>query len=246
MVGTPLAYQLEAPILLTNGFSLSKDTVEEIDRLGAEHAVILGGEGAVSEKVEAKLYELGLSIARVGGNDRFGTAAFVSNELGYSETAVVAFGYDFPDALAVAPYAAQHGYPILLTETDSIPDATGFALQDVENTYVIGGAGVISEELTFKNGKRLAGDTRYDTAAAIYKEFQGPTSYAVVATGQDFADALTGSVFAAINEVPLLLVKKEELPQQTKGLVTESGLKHFMVLGGEGAVESTVVEKLVE
>ncbi|MGF3105011.1 cell wall-binding repeat-containing protein [Rossellomorea sp. DUT-2] len=246
LVGTPLAYQLEAPILLTNGATLSKETVEEIDRLGAENAVILGGEGAVSEKIEAELDELGLSVDRIGGGDRFETAAFVANELGYSETAVVAYGYDFPDALAVAPYAAQHGYPILLTETNSIPEATGFALQDVENTYVIGGAGVISEELTFKNGKRLAGDARYDTAAAIYNEFQGPASYAVVATGQDFADALTGSVFAAINEVPLLLVKKDDLPQQTKGLVMEQGLKHFMVLGGEGAVESGVVEKLVE
>ncbi|MGM0754190.1 MAG: cell wall-binding repeat-containing protein [Bacillota bacterium] len=246
LVGTPLAYQLEAPILLTNGATLSKETVEEIDRLGAEHALILGGEGAVPKKIEAELDELGLSVDRIGGNDRFETAAYVANELGHSETAVVAYGYDFPDALAVAPYAAQHGYPILLTKTDSIPEPTGFALQDIENTYVIGGAGVIGEDLTFKNGERLAGDTRYDTAAAIYNEFQGPTSHAVVATGQDFADALTGSVFAAINEVPLLLVKKDDLPQQTKGLVMENGLKHFMVLGGEGAVESGVVEKLVE
>ncbi|UXH43338.1 cell wall-binding repeat-containing protein [Rossellomorea vietnamensis] len=246
LVGTPLAYQLEAPILLTNGSRLSDETIEEIGRLGAEHAVILGGVGAVPEKIESELEDLGLNVDRIGGDDRFETAAFVANELGHSDTAVVAYGYDFPDALAVAPYAAQQGYPILLTETMSVPEATGFALQDVENTYVIGGGGVISEDLTFKNGERLAGDTRYDTAAAIYKEFQGPANYAVVATGQDFADALTGSVFAAINEVPLLLVKKDDLPQQTKGLVMENGLKHFMILGGEGAVESGVVEKLVK
>ncbi|MCA0150457.1 cell wall-binding repeat-containing protein [Rossellomorea vietnamensis] len=246
LVGTPLAYQLEAPILLTNGSGLSDETVEEISRLGAEQAVILGGEGAVPEKIEAELEDLGLHVDRIGGDDRFETAAFVSNELGHSDTAVVAYGYDFPDALAVAPYAAQQGYPILLTETMSVPEATGFALKDVENTYVIGGDGVISEDLTFKNEERLAGDTRYDTAAAIYKEFQGPANYAVVATGQDFADALTGSVFAAINEVPLLLVKKDDLPLQTKGLVMENGLKHFMILGGEGAVESGVVEKLVK
>lgn len=246
LVGTPLAYQWEAPILLTNGSGLSDETVEEIGRLGAEHAVILGGVGAVPEKIKAELEDLGLNVDRIGGDDRFETAAFVANELGHSDTAVVAYGYDFPDALAVAPYAAQQGYPILLTETMSVPEATGFALQDVENTYVIGGDGVISEDLTFTNGERLAGDTRYDTAAAIYKEFQGPANYAVVATGQDFADALTGSVFAAINEVPLLLVKKDDLPQQTKGLVMENGLKHFMILGGEGAVESGVVEKLVK
>ena len=245
LVGTPLAYQLEAPILLTNGSSLSQETVEEMNRLGAKHAVILGGEGAVSENVEAKLTEMGLNVDRIGGNNRFETAALVSNELGYSETAVVAYGYEFPDALSVAPYAARNGYPILLTETDSVPEATSFALQDVDNIYVVGGAGVISESL-FKDGVRLAGDTRYDTAAAIYNEFQEPASHAVVATGQDFADALTGSVFAAVNELPLLLVKKDGLPDKTKGLITENGLKHFMVLGGEGAVESRVVEKLVE
>ncbi|WP_406686162.1 cell wall-binding repeat-containing protein [Rossellomorea vietnamensis] len=246
LVGTPLAYQLEAPILLTNGAGLSDETAEEIGRLGAEHAVILGGEMAVPKEIKAELEDLGLKVDRIGGDDRFETAAFVANELGHSDTAVVAYGYDFPDALAVAPYAAQNGYPILLTETMSIPEATGFALQDVESTYVIGGEEVISKDLTFKNGERLAGETRYDTAAAIYKEFQGPANYAVVATGQDFADALTGSVFAAINEVPLLLVKKEELPEATKGLVKENELKHFMVLGGEDAVNSRVVEKLVE
>ncbi|HBI55793.1 MAG TPA: hypothetical protein DDY38_03070, partial [Firmicutes bacterium] len=48
LAGVPLAYQLNAPILLTHTNRLITSTKDEIIRLGANKVIILGGTGAVS------------------------------------------------------------------------------------------------------------------------------------------------------------------------------------------------------
>ena len=42
--------------------------------------------------------------------------------MGNYDKAIVVTGNVFQDALAIAPYAASNGYPILLTEKDKLPD----------------------------------------------------------------------------------------------------------------------------
>jgi putative cell wall-binding protein len=248
LVGTPLAIKQQAPILLTKTGSLNANTKEEIKRLGAKNAIILGGTGAVSDAVESELEDMTLEVKRIAGANRFETASFIAEEVGPSKTAVVAYGYNFPDALAVASYAAQNGYPILLTRTDSIPDGTMTALDGVENTYVVGGTGVVSNSVfeTLPNAVRLAGKNRYETAYNVIKEFQAPTSDALVATGRNFPDALSGSVLAAKSNVPLLLVEKESLPLSMEELKNELGLRTFTTIGGEGAIGNQVIQQLLD
>lgn len=41
--------------------------------------------------------------------------------MGSYDQAVVVTGKVYTDALAIAPYAAKNGYPILLTKKDSLP-----------------------------------------------------------------------------------------------------------------------------
>src|SRR5699024_5330260 len=55
LAGVPLAYKLDAPILLTPKDALWEATADEIARLGAGKVVILGGKGAVSPAVEMAL-----------------------------------------------------------------------------------------------------------------------------------------------------------------------------------------------
>src|SRR5690606_18161461 len=63
---------------------------------------------------------------RIGGADRFATAAQISS--GFFEPGVpvvyVTSGMNFPDALAGGPAAASGGGPVLLVRPGSIPDAT--------------------------------------------------------------------------------------------------------------------------
>ena len=49
-------------------------TVSEIKRLGAQSIIILGGTGAVGEKVEGKLKEITSDVTRIEGSSRFETS----------------------------------------------------------------------------------------------------------------------------------------------------------------------------
>lgn len=251
LAGTPLAYQKEGPVLLTSREKLEPETREEIERLEAQGAVILGGTAAVSDQVEEELLEMNLEVERVGGEDRYETARLVAEELlTGGGRAVIAYGEDFPDALAAAPYAARHGYPILLTLKEDLPQVTGEALEalDITETLVVGGEAVIGEEVleNLPAPTRLAGADRYETAAEIIRQFDIREDKAYVAAGTDFADALSGSVLAARERMPLILVRQASLPSAASQLIEERGFNHFVILGGGRAVSPAVKWALEE
>ena len=127
LVGGPLAYKENAPILLTGPKTLHTVTKAEISRLQAKNIIILGGTGVVSSAVEKELRGLNIQVERIGGENRFHTAALIAKRLP-SEKAVVAYGYDFPDVLSVSPYVAKNGIPILLSQINTIPAETLNAL----------------------------------------------------------------------------------------------------------------------
>lgn len=99
--------------------------------------IILGGNEAVSGVVEEELTALGLEVERVGGRDRYETAGLIAKKLPDSDTAVLSNGGSFPDVLAIGSHAARKGYPVLLTQKETIPEATVKALTELEiaNTY---------------------------------------------------------------------------------------------------------------
>ena len=133
LAGAALAYNLDAPILLTGKDSLAREASDEITRLQAKKAIILGGPVAISASVEKDLENLGLTVERIAGNSRFETAKLISDKLAsQSDTAIVTYGFDFPDALAIASYAAQNNIPILLTGKDYIPEETKEVLKNEE------------------------------------------------------------------------------------------------------------------
>ncbi|MGM0753033.1 MAG: cell wall-binding repeat-containing protein [Bacillota bacterium] len=244
LAGGPLAYKLEAPILLTYKHRLPSETRERIEELKAKHVYILGGVGAIDRYVEKQLTDLGMKITRIGGDDRFQTAAQIANYLP-STKAIVANGRNFPDALAVAPYAAKNGIPIVLTESGSLPAATKAITDKKEKTILVGGEGVISSDVASKlpPDTRYGGDDRYETAKKIIEGLPMEKQHAYVATGANFADALSGSVLAAKDNAPILLVKKDRIPSPMESLV--NSYPAFSILGGSNAVSPNVEEELI-
>ncbi|WP_053216154.1 cell wall-binding repeat-containing protein [Guptibacillus hwajinpoensis] len=246
LAGAPLAYKYDAPILLTETGSLNSLVKEEIKRLGAEKVIILGGNSAVSNYVEFQLEGMKLDVDRVEGENRYDTAANIAALLGGSpDKAIVANGRNFPDALAIAPYAARMGYPILLTEADDIPRETNNALISIRDAIVVGGEQAVNKDLDDLLGTsaRYAGENRFGTAAEIATELNS-SARVYVSTGMNFADALSGSVLAAKKNAAMLLVKPDMLPKETAEAVSELEAYDFRVLGGEDAVGPDVVTKL--
>jgi len=255
LAGVPLAYAYNAPILLTAPNRLNPSTREEIVRLGASKVVILGGEGAVSESVTQILRdELHAEVERISGKNRFATAAEVARRLveisGPAEKAVLAYGLDFPDALAAASYAAVEGYPILLVRTDVLTGHTDTVIAElgIQDFVVVGGSSVISDELMNQLGSatRVAGSNRYATAVELAKYFAPTSSEVYLATGQDFADAITGGVLAAKNNSGLLLVHSNRVAGSVQDYIVESSYKWASIFGGTGVVDDGVVSIIEE
>lgn len=243
LAGGPLAYQENAPILLTRTNSLTLETKQEIERLGATNVLILGSNGAVSQEVETELKRMGLATERLGGKTRFETAALIAGKLD-SDQAVVANGLNFPDVLSVSSYAAKNGVPILLTRTDRLPDETAAVLKDVSKTYVIGSTGVVSKAVhdELPGPTRFGGKDRYETGYEVATKLPLGNDKAFIATGSNFPDALAGSVLAAKDNAPILLVRPDQIPEMTnKQLVNYDG---FSIFGGTGAVSDSVKSSL--
>ncbi|GEN54518.1 cell wall-binding repeat-containing protein [Halobacillus faecis] len=247
LAGAPLAYKEDAPILLTKSNKLDARVKEEIERLGATNAIVLGGTGAISSYVKYQLEGLNLNVERISGKNRYATAASIAARLGGNpDNVIVADGRNYPDALAVASYAAKEGYPILLSQTDKLPGITKTALGGFDQSIIVGGTNAVSEkvESMLPAPTRYKGETRYETAAVIAKDLMASEENAFVATGINFADALAGSVLASKHDASMLLVKEDQLPQATQKVIEDMGLNNFHVLGGTGAVSEEVEEEL--
>ncbi len=67
LAGTTLAYQLDAPMLLTHDTNLTSTTKTEILRLKAKKVILLGSSDAISPEVEKELKGMGLQVNRIGG-----------------------------------------------------------------------------------------------------------------------------------------------------------------------------------
>ena len=77
-----LAGCLDAPILITAPGDLPATIEAEIERLGATDVVIVGGTAAVSVAVEDRLSdEMGLSVERIGGRDRYEVSRRIAEEV---------------------------------------------------------------------------------------------------------------------------------------------------------------------
>jgi len=255
LAGVPLAAAKKAPILLVHESKKSKQlinvTKNEISRLGAKNVYILGSNSVIAPEIEMELRNMKLSVTRLGGSGRYQTAALIAEELGktvQSDGAVVVNGTNFPDALAIASYAAQEGMPILLTPKAELDNYTKESLAGKERVYIAGSKDVVSlgiEQYLKGNFSvtRLGGSNRYHTNRLIVDHFNKKESYngqAYVAVGDDFADALTGAVLAAKKKAPLLLVEKqkETLHYEISKTIQDHEIIDLTLFGGDNVLKS--------
>lgn len=248
LTGAPLAYKEHAPILLTDSQSLSAEVLAEIMRLAPKKVILLGSTGVISDQVRSQLSSQGYEVNRIGGSNRYATASAIAQALGTTGKAIVVNGENFPDALAIASQASRNGEPILLTDNQIINPETELALRQlsVTETYVIGGEGRVSGIVfgQLPGAGRIAGSDRYETAANVLLEYPSLGSMLYLATGEDFPDALTGGLLAALQGTNLLLIS----PGDQSNLFWEvlqnwRGMK-AVALGGPNVVSNEVLNSI--
>ncbi|MEQ8198556.1 MAG: cell wall-binding repeat-containing protein, partial [Clostridiaceae bacterium] len=252
----PLGYKLNAPVLLSYTDFIPQVTLDEIKRLGAKNIYILGGTGVISSVVENSLKTSGYNVTRLSGVDRFLTNIAVNNKLmenNSADIAIISCGENFPDALAAGPYAASHGYPLLLTSADSLRSETkDFLIKyNIKKAIITGGTGVVSAavENELKNMgiavTRIGGADRYETAVKISAAFDSGFSRGLsIANGNNYPDALSGVVLSAKKNIPLLLADGLSIQDNVVDYIKSRGTSFLYVYGGTGVISDAVVQEI--
>jgi putative cell wall-binding protein len=223
--GAPLAAQKGGPLLLTPSKTVDPAVVAEIHRVLAPggKVYVLGGVNAVSDKVVAGLGLSAGQVTRIAGADRFGTSLAIAQQLkNPNGNVVLATGDNFADALTAAPFSAIYGgatggpAAILLTDDRKLPAAVAGFVAGAHSVAAVGGQAVAAAaSLPNRDANaQFVGFDRYATAALVAGRFAAPQTVGV-ATGTQFADALTGAAMLAAAHSPLLLTDPLRLPDGT-------------------------------
>src|SRR5699024_10716820 len=111
-----------------------------------------------------------------------------------------------------------------------------------EQIVLLGGttaiSGQVAQELQgYAPTERVAGPSRYGTAAQISRDYE-TASAVYIATGTDWPDALAGATRAGRDHAPILLVKADDVPSATVNQVRRLGPDRIFVLGGPQAIST--------
>ncbi|OBR95719.1 MULTISPECIES: cell wall-binding repeat-containing protein [Clostridium] len=245
----PLSAKYNAPLLMTDGNTLSPEMQNKLTSLGVKNIFLIGGTGAVSNEIENELTQKNLNVKRLGGATRIETSIEIAKEVGGNQLFVVS-SESFADALSISSYASSKVAPIVLTPKSGVPDVLKDYISTLKSskTYVIGGQGVIPDDTAsyFGDYERLSGQTRYDTNANVIKEFYdlSKASKIYVAAGINYPDGLSISPLAAKNNSPVVLVNDSMSFDQIRMVRSNKAtLKECIVVGGEDVTPNYLLNR---
>lgn len=214
----------------------------------------------LTDPLHQQLHDLGVTqtaprVDRVGGSNRYATAAMLSRDVQPGGRVWVASGLDYPDALASAARAGHDASAVLLVRTGSVPSVTRNALLRLapEEIVVVGGRLAVEDGVleTLRGLSprvtRIAGSTRYATAAQVATWGSvSPGGRVYLASGLGYADALAAAAQAGADGSPVLLVRPDGLPGATAAALETLAPTEVIAAGGELAVGPEVLEQVRE
>ena len=204
-----------------------------------------------------------VSQTRVGGSDRYATATQMFDpQFSPSTSVVLASGVNYPDALSAGYLAKQFNTGVLTTDPGSLSTKTKQELiaHGIATVYLVGGTAAVSQNVQNEVGAlhvgnnptsplisvvRIAGSDRFATnnLVDIYKT-PAASSTAIVATGNNFADALAVGPAVYQSGDPLILTSGSTLSASAKATIADLGITRAIIVGGTSAVSSAVESAL--
>lgn len=255
---SPLAESLECPVLYTKDNDIPEETISEMERLGVKRVIVIGGKKSVSDSVFKELsskYELN----RVAGSDRFDTANKIAKEVvkrsSEKKKAIMVSSESYADALTISSLATKENIPIVITNSKNLSEKTEEFLKnnEIKEIVYVGGNNSISNEVqkeTEKKGiktvARYAGKDRYETATIISNNVRPDSDFSVYVNGENLSDAITANSLCANLKSPILLVKKDTIPDPVKKTMDGKARFNRIIVGGENSVSKNVEKEIKE
>ncbi len=218
LAAAPLAAAYDGPVILTPSWGLPSAVRDELIRLDPGKVFFIGLSDALKPALQAAIP--GASIQTVRGVDRYHTATLLAEELrakrGSIPWVVLAPGDKFPDALSVAPLAANKGWAILLTPAAGpLPAMTAAKITSLGATKALVVGTYVDPPASVTTVVRKVGSDRYSTSALIaaYSRSRGLSfAHTAAATGENFPDALVVGAYLADDGGILVLTQPTALP----------------------------------
>ena len=200
-----------------------------------------------------------IPVDRRAGDDRYETSLkiaerFVQESGGSVDSAVLVSGSSWSDAVVASGFAASVGAPVVLAGVDGLTDEAETFLKNVgvKNLYVVGSflltvfnPGVLdglSERFAKVGIISGSAPDRYIYSAQVAfamgtpGELPGHGRTVIVATGQNFPDALVAGGYSARGGHPVLLANEDALGDAVAAYLRDSGTQTAVIMGGKAAV----------
>lgn len=247
LAGAPLT--ADGPLLMTSPSGLYSAVRDELQRVLPPGATVylLGGEVALSDRVERAVRNAGLTPRRLAGATRVDTALVVANQVRrlYGDNGTVAIARssgvasdpDGPtgwvDSVTGGAWAAKRHVPVLISPSDRLPTNVRrwLAADGTDTTILFGGPSALSDRVlgAVPRGVRVWGQDRTDTAASVAQRLWGVSPTAsdrqfVVIDGWDrsaWRHGLAAAGLAADADAPVLLTSAQasNQPRSTRTMV---------------------------
>ena len=254
LTAAPFAKANNASLLYISSKSISKEVMSEISRLKAKEITIIGGEKSVDEGLKKELEKRNFKVDRLSGSDRYKTSAQIAAKLIGDKTTTleIASGENYADALSLNNAAEKDKAPILLVRVNAIDKSVEDVIKSSKASLInIAGREKSVSENTKANIKkiskatinRIGGANRYETSILLAK-YSGAKEVVVVASGEDFADALVAAPFSAQQKGAILLTNKDKLSDNAEKFIKDTKFNKSYVIGGEKSVSEKVIEQL--
>jgi putative cell wall-binding protein len=230
-------------------------TQDEIGLLvGQLQAAVESFKGAISYGA-LPYYPADSAWQRLAGETRYeAMESIVRAGWTQSDTAIIAKGTAFPDALAASALAGIYGAPIMLTEPNELFAGTEQMLGDlgVKKVIICGGTASVTEQVMEKirslvpDTTRIAGADRFEAALNIYRQGSGNWgSTAIITDGGNYPDALSASAFAFAEKAPVFLSDKKDgltagAIAELKAALNSGALTRLLICGGPASVPDSV------
>lgn len=144
-----------------------------------------------------------------------------------------------------------------MSNADKLPNEIKDIIKDISPTkaFIIGGEGVMRNSIVdeLKNIvpslnkddiERVEGKNRYETSLNVCSKFNLLSDNAIVANGENFPDALSGSALASKMDAPIILTDGVNILKQ-KEYLDNNNYKNLILLGGTGVI-NTESQRILE
>ena len=196
-------------------------------------------------------------IERVAGKDRVHTAINTSRRFfNKSRYVIIADSGNYPDALTATVLAHVLDAPILLNNTRYLEDdvAREIVRLGASEVIIVGGHKSISENVKSQLARydqnsvqRIWGRDRYVTSSELAYEIQrltGKVNKAIIASGENFPDALATAPLGSKEIAPILLVRRNQIDKKVDKALKDLNIKRVYVAGGPNSVSKELEEQL--